>query len=200
MEEAGIRQIVDIGTGLPTQANVHTVAHHIAPDSRIAYVDNDPVVIAHANALLNNHPNVVVVQGDLRDPASIITNPALRALINFDEPVAILLVAVLHFVKDNENPHYIVSHLRAAMPPRSYLVISHVTDDHVSFEAANRVQKLYEKASTPGTARSRHVIASFFRDLEIVPPGLVNVAQWRPEWLVTEPGRTIFYAGVGVKR
>jgi O-methyltransferase involved in polyketide biosynthesis len=200
MKDAGIRQIIDIGTGLPTRGNVHAIAHQIAADSRVAYVDNDSLVIAHSNALLNNHPNVVVVDGDLRDPDNITANAELRALIDFDKPLAFLLVAVLHFITDSENPSRVVSRLKAAMPPGSYLVISHVTDDQVSLETTRRVQKLYEDASAPGVARSRRDIAAFFNGLEMIPPGVVSVAQWRPEWHVTEPGRTIFYGGVGVKR
>jgi hypothetical protein len=200
VNEAGIRQLVDIGTGLPTRGNVHAIAHQFDPESRIAYVDNDPLVITHANALLNNHPNVAVVKGDLRDPRSIIANPGLRHLIAFDEPLAILLVAVLHFVRNSDNPAAIVNELKSAMPPGSYLVISHVTDDQISVETTMRVQQLYEKTSAPGQVRSRPDIASFFNGLEMIPPGLVSVAQWRTEWMVTEPGRTIFYAGVGKKQ
>jgi SAM-dependent methyltransferase len=200
VKETGIRQIVDIGTGLPTRGSVHAAAHQFAPDTRVAYVDNDPIVIAHANALLNNHPNVVVVEGDLRYPRGIISNAELRGLIEFDEPVAILLVAVLHFIRNSENPSTIVDELKSAMSPGSYLVISHVTDDHVSPDTTRRVHRLYEKTSAPGTARSRREIESFFSGLEMISPGLVGVAQWRTEWMVTEPGRTIFYAGAGKKQ
>jgi trans-aconitate methyltransferase len=200
VEEAGIRQLVDIGTGLPTRGNVHAVAHQHAPESRIAYVDNDPLVITHANALLNNHPNVTVIEADLRDPASIIMDPGLRELISFEEPIAILLVAVLHFVRDSEKPFDVVNQLKSALPRGSYLVISHVTADEVSAKTTRQVQGLYETASAPGVARSRRDIALFFNGLEMVPPGLVSVAQWRTEWMIAEPGRTIFYAGAAIKR
>jgi O-methyltransferase involved in polyketide biosynthesis len=201
VREAGVRQFVDIGTGLPTRGNVHAIAHRGAAESRIAYIDNDPMVIAHANMLLNNHPNVAVVCADLRDPDGIIANPELRRLIKLDEPVAILLVAVLHFIRDSENRAGIVGRLKSSMPAGSYLVVSHVTDDQVPQETAGLVRELYEETSAPGVTRCRRAIAEFFDGLEMIPPGLVNVAQWRPDsGLIAEPGRTIFYAGVGIRR
>ncbi len=200
VEEAGIRQFVDIGTGLPTRGNVHAIAHYHAPESRVAYVDNDPLVITHSNALLNNHPEVVAIEADMRDPQSIIEHAELRELINFDEPVAVLLVAVLHFVRDSDNPYQIVDSLKSALTHGSYLVISHVTGDQVPAETTRLVKGLYENASAPGVARSRRDIEKFFTGLEMIPPGLVSVAQWRNEWMLAEPGRTIFYAGAGKKR
>jgi hypothetical protein len=199
-EEAGIRQFIDIGTGLPTRGSVHAVAHQIAAEARVAYVDNDPVVIAHANALLSGGPNVAAMRGDIRNPKDIITNPALRSLIDFGKPVAVLMVAVLHFIADAERPHDIVGELKSVVAPGSYFVISHVTADEVPFEAAERVRKLYDQANAPGVARSRTDIAEFFEGLEMIRPGLVSVAQWRPERLTRKAGRTIFYAGVGVKK
>lgn len=200
VREAGIRQFIDIGTGLPTRGNVHAVAHHIAPDAHVAYVDNDPAVIAHSNALLSGHVNVATIVGDARDPRGIIADAALRSLIDFERPLALLLVAVLHFIKDAEDPHGSVNYLKSVIVPGSYLVISHVTDDHVSLETAARVRELYEEANAPGVARSRREIARFFKGLEMVPPGLVDVARWRSEWMTAEPGRTLFYAGAGIKR
>jgi len=199
-EEAGIGQFIDIGTGLPTRGNVHAIAHRHAPQSRVVYVDNDPAVIAHGNVLLNNHPNAIAIRADMRDPKSIIMHSELRELIKFDEPVAVLLVAVLHFIRDAENPFLIVDELKSAMARGSYLVISHVTDDQVSGEATRLVEGIYENANAPGTARSRRDIAKFFEGLEMIPPGLVSAAQWRNEWMLAEPGRTIFYAGAGKKR
>jgi hypothetical protein len=197
VEEAGIRQFLDIGTGLPTRGSVHEIAQQFAPEVRVAYVDYDPVVIAHARALLAQHPNVIALEGDLRNPSHILASSALRTLINFDEPVAILLVAILHFVKYDENPYGIVGRLKDAMVPGGYLVLSHVTSDDIPPEAAKRAQELYEHATAPGVARTRAEIIPFFDGLEIMPPGLVNVASWRGDWMATEPGRTIFYAGVG---
>jgi hypothetical protein len=200
VREAGIRQFIDIGTGLPARGNVHAVAHEIAPETRVAYVDNDPVVIAHANALLSGGANVATIKGDLRNLGGIIANPALRSLIDFGEPVAVLLVAILHFIADAERPQDIVRELKAVIAPGSYLVISHVTDEQVSSVTAEQVRKLYDQANAPGVARSRKAIVGFFDGLEMIPPGLVSVTQWRPESSAFEPGRTIFYAGAGTKR
>jgi len=197
--EAGIRQFLDIGTGLPTRGNVHSIAQQIVPDARVAYVDNDPVVVLHARALLRKQPNVLVIEGDLRDPGEILANPTLRTFINFDEPVGVLLVAVLHFLRDVDNPRDAVSKLKDAMAPGSFLVLSHVTGDDLPPEATKRARTLYEQATAPGTARTRREILRFFNGLNLVRPGLVNVASWRADWMEAEPGRTIFYAGVGVK-
>jgi hypothetical protein len=199
VEEAGIRQFIDIGTGLPTRSSVHTVAQQLTPEVRVAYVDYDPIVVAHARALLAQYPNVIAIEGDLREAGHILANTALRTLIDFREPVAILLVAVLHFIRDGENPHEIVDMLKSAMVPGSYLVLSHVTGDDIPPEAAEQARKLYEKATAPGVTRTRAEVMSFFEHLKIVPPGLVNVASWRTDWMAAEPGRTIFYAGVGAK-
>lgn len=198
-EEAGIRQFIDIGTGLPTRGNVHAVAQQFAPDARVVYVDYDPDVIAHAQKLLRQNQNVVAIEGDLRRPEQILANPALRSLVSLSEPVALFLVAVLHFIRDDENPYSIVDSLKRAIPPKSYLVLSHVTTDDIAPDAARQVEKLYERTSAPGVARSRAEIVRFFDGLELIPPGLVNVASWRADWMTTEPGRTIFYAGLGSK-
>jgi S-adenosyl methyltransferase len=197
--EAGIRQFIDIGTGLPTRGNVHTIAHAIAPDARVVYVDNDPDVIAHAQVLLGSHRNVIAIQADLRSPETILGHSAIRRLIDFGQPVAILLVAVLHFMQESETPHEAVHQLKKAMTAGSYLVISHVTGDDIAPAAASRARKLYERSTAPGVVRTRAQVQKFFHGLRMVPPGLVNVADWRAGWMTAEPGRTIFYAGVAVK-
>jgi hypothetical protein len=199
--DAGIRQFVDIGTGLPARENVHEIAHRFARDARVLYVDNDPVVVVHAQALLADNFRTAAINRDLRKPDQILTHPALRALIDLDKPVAILLVAVLHFILDVEDPYTIVDQLKEAAAPGSYLVISHVTGDGISREFAERIRKLYENTSAPGVARSYTEVASFFDDLEMIPPGLVNASSWRTDrsLLPRRPTRTIFYAGVGRK-
>jgi hypothetical protein len=133
--QAGIRRFIDIGTGLPTQGNVHDIAQATAPDARVAYVDYDPVVVSHAQALLATTPTVAVINGDLRNPGQILTDPALRELIDFSQPVAILLAAILHFMAD-EHPCQITGTLKAAIPPGSYLVLSHITADDVPRKSA----------------------------------------------------------------
>jgi S-adenosyl methyltransferase len=195
--EAGIRQFIDIGTGLPTQGSVHEVAQNITHDARVIYVDYDPVVISHAQALLVRNPATVAINGDLRDPEQILTHPALQELINFTEPVAILLVAVLHFLRDDDKPHEVVDMLKRAMPVGSYLVLSHVTSDNIPAEAARDVRDLYEQTTAPGTARTRPEIERFFDGMEMVEPGVVNVCNWQT-WMRL-PSPAIFYGGVARK-
>jgi O-methyltransferase involved in polyketide biosynthesis len=197
--EAGIRQFIDIGTGLPTQGNVHEVAHGIAADARVLYVDYDPVVISHAQALLATEPTVVAINRDLRNPDEIISHPALRALIDLERPVAILAVAVLHFIKDDENPYGIVDTLKGAMAPGSYLVLSHVTDDAVSGETKREAQGVYEHATAPVIPRSRDEFAHFFSGLEVIEPGLTDVREWRREQGSVGNARVLIYGGVGRK-
>ncbi len=198
-KEASVRQFIDIGTGLPTQGNVHEVAQRAHADARVLYVDNDPVVIAHAQALLADNATVVAINRDLRDPQEILSHPALQALINLEEPFAVLLVAVLHFIRDADNPRAIVKTLVDAMPSGSYLVISHTTAENVSASVMNQIWQLYDRATAPAAPRSHSEIESFFDGLDILPPGLVDVSSWRTN-ASAKPARTIFYAAVGSKR
>ena len=197
--EAGIRQFLDIGTGLPTLGNVHEIAQAANPVARVVYVDHDPVVMLHANVLLATSVTVAAVNADLRYPLDLLTSPAVRALIDFDEPVAVLLVAVLHFVEDSENPWKIVDCIKDRMAPGSYLVVSHVTGDDLPPDASAQAREIYEKASAPGVAREREDIDRFFDGLVMLSPGLVNVPDWRPDHIVRKPRETLFYAGVGRK-
>jgi len=195
--EAGIRQFLDIGTGLPTFGSVHEIAHAADPAARVVYIDNDPVVTTHANALLADAPTVAAVNADLRCPRDLLTLPAVRALIDFNEPVAVLLVAVLHFVDDSEDPWAIVECIKEHIAPGSYLVVSHVTDDELSHDARHHARQAYEGASAPGVTRAWEDIARFFDGLVIVGPGLVNAAAWRSDGIAHTPRRTLFYAGIG---
>jgi len=174
--EAGIRQFIDIGTGLPAQGNVHEVAQAVGPSTRVVYVDNDPIVLVHANALLAKDDSTTVIQADVRRPEQILNHPELRKLIDFDEPVAVLLIAVLHFVTPEENPSGIVSYLRDAVIPGSYLAISHITADEHPEAVAHAIQALGK-----GTPRSRLEIERLFAGFDLVEPGLVYVQEWRPE-------------------
>ena len=196
--DAGIRQFIDIGTGLPTQGSVHEIAQEISPEARIVYVDHDPVVVAHAQALLaNNTPRVAAIQGDLHQPAAILAAPELRALINFDEPVAVLLIAVAHFIADEKAPAALVRDLMDATAPGSYLVLSHVTADHVSSEADSKARSAYQAATASAITRTHAQVMPLFDGLEMVEPGLVDVGAWRTE---TQPGRTLFYGGMARKQ
>jgi hypothetical protein len=198
--EAGIRQFLDIGTGIPSQGNVHEVAQAVAPDARIVYADNDPVVHVHANALLAQ-PTTAAVLADLR-PDLIIRDPKVRELLDFDRPVAVLLVAVLHFVTDDEDPPGIVAYLRDAVALGSYLVVSHATGDFRP-EVAGKVTEVYERASAPLVLRSRPEVARLFHGFELLPPGLVQPAAWRPDHGRGDQGGSEgiggFWAGVGRK-
>lgn len=195
-----VRQLVDIGSGLPTLGQVHSVAHLVARDTKVAYVDYDPEVLEHSRRLLTNESAVVAICRDLRQPEEILTDTQLLSLIDFTQPVAILLVAILHFITDDERPYQVVERLKQAMAPGSYLVISHVTADNATPDVTAGVKHLYEGATAPSAPRTRSEILRFFDGLEIVTPGLVNVSEWRNDFMPEQPGRTIFYAGVGQKR
>jgi SAM-dependent methyltransferase len=178
--DAGTMQFLDIGTGLPTQGNVHQVAQQVNPGARVVYVDNDPMVLAHSRALKTSG-NTTVIEADLRDPAAILNHPRTRALIDFSQPLAVLLVAVLHFIGDDDDPHAIVGSLCQAMAPGSYLVVSHATGGIPGGGSAGKVAEHYRKNVAPGsTLRGRDEILRFFAGLELVEPGLVQVPYWRP--------------------
>ncbi|MET9337706.1 SAM-dependent methyltransferase [Nonomuraea sp. NPDC003804] len=172
----GIRQFLDIGTGLPTQGNVHEVA---GPDARVVYVDNDPIVLTHARAILSGAEGVDVAQGDLRLPEAVLDSPEARRLLDFDEPVAILVVAVLHFVQDTDDPERIIGRLKERMAPGSYLVLSHACPNRPV--ESEDIASVYDLATAGIRLRDRAEVTPFFDGLELVEPGLVNVAEWRPE-------------------
>lgn len=199
LAEAGIGQFIDIGTGFPAAGHVHQVAQELEPRSRVVYVDNDPVVVAHARALSCKGPGVRAIEGDVRDPAGILDHPDVRAVVDFGEPVAVVLSAVLHFLPDEDSPYKLVEMLTAAVPPGSYLVISHATGEDIGPEAAGQVRELYAQATAPAVLRSRADIARFFEGLELVAPGIGNVAAWRADVSLAGPGRAIVLGGVGRK-
>ncbi len=199
--ELGVRQFLDIGTGLPTMNNVHEVAQAIAPQSRVVYVDHDPSVITHGRALLHGDDRAAIIERDARDPESILTDPALRTLLDFGQPIAVLLVAVLHFLCDEEDPHGIVRALMASAPAGSYLVISHFTAD--SYPRADQAARVYNNASASLHSRTRAQVAEFFAGYDLVAPGeIVWTPQWQPDadtGLADEPGDSLFWCGVGRK-
>jgi trans-aconitate methyltransferase len=197
VQDAGIGQFIDIGCGLPAPGNIHQVARELDPGARVAYVDHDPVVVSHARALLCTAPGVCAVEGDLLDPTGIVGHPDLRAVIDLGVPVAIALGAVLHHIPDEDSPHKLAGMLMAAVAPGSYLVISHATGEDIGADAARQVRELYARASAPAVFRSRAEIAGFFEGLELVPPGIGNVAAWHADPRPAEPGRTIVVGGVG---
>lgn len=194
---SGVRQILDIGTGLPTSPNVHEIAHEVAPDVRVAYVDNDPIVKVHADALLSRSGSTSIVLADLRDPRAIVDHPDVRQVIDFDEPVALLLVAVVHFLTDAEDPEQTVATLRDALPAGSFLVLSHATDD---FADRSDAQAVYNKATATLNLRSRAEIERFFTGFQPVEPGLTQVPFWHPDSRPPAGSEEIgFYGGVARK-
>jgi hypothetical protein len=200
--EGGVRQIIDIGTGIPTSPNTHEIAHAVSPDVRIAYIDNDPIVATHAGARLIGTGNTGFFLGDMREPRTILEHPTISELIDFDEPVALLLVSVLHFVTDAEDPAGMLATLREALPAGSYLVLSHATADFHG-EVAPEVMEVYKKATASLTARSHAEVLSFFDGYDLIEPGLVQVPLWHPE--SPEPKhedlvRVGVYGGVARKR
>jgi len=202
---AGIRQFLDIGTGLPTVRAVHEVAQEAASGCRVAYVDNDPVVLTHARALLATDPLVIVADGDLTDPLSIVGCQAIRAHLDLTRPVAVLLVAVLHFIDDAHRPRKIIQALADAVAPGSCLAVSHGTADHVSAQASATAQEVYEGASARVIPRTRAEVTGFFDGLELIEPGVVDIRSWHPEIPPSRPadGRppspTYMYGGVARK-
>ncbi len=194
----GIRQFLDIGSGIPTQGNVHEVAQQADPAARVVYVDVDPVAIAHSKAILAGDPNATIVSADLRDPAKILTHGTTRSLIDFSQPAGLLLIAVLHFIADEENPWRIVARLRDALAPGSYLVLCHGTEEGKP-AVAHAAEQVYNRAVTTSLhMRSRAEIERFFDGFELVDPGLVDIPLWRPDADVP-PGK--FWGGlVGVAR
>jgi SAM-dependent methyltransferase len=198
--EAGIRQFLDIGSGLPTQQNVHQVAREVAPDAKVVYADYDPIVVAHGDALVATTGDVAFVRGDLRRVDDILGHPGLRRLIDFDRPVAVLLVAVLHFIHDTDRPQEILARLREVMAPGSYLAISHVTPDPRPEETAELV-KVSTQAGAPWVARSHAELMRFFDGFDLVEPGLVTAPEWRPAIATkVDPIKMWVLAGVGRKR
>jgi hypothetical protein len=180
--EAGIRQFLDIGTGIPTSPNVHEVAQSAAPASRIAYADNDPVVLAHARALMNSGPDgrTVYIDGDMRVPDSILNAPALSEVLDLSRPVGLLLIAVLHLIDDAEEAYGYCRRYVAAMPSGSYLVVTHLSDDLAPERIRNVSQSMRQRGMTL-VPRSKAGIERFFDGLDLVEPGLELAHRWRPD-------------------
>lgn len=181
--EVGIRQFLDIGTGIPSANNTHEVAQAIAPQSRIVYVDNDPIVLVHARALLTSSPDgrTAYLDADLREPGRILADPELRATLDLSQPVALMLVSIVHFLLDADDPYAKVTELIAALAPGSYLVFSHATGDFMDPALRARLDRINANNQVPSQFRSAEEIARFAAGLELVPPGIVPIPQWRDE-------------------
>ena len=195
----GIDQFIDVGTGLAASPNVHEAARSVIPGARVAYVDNDPLVLAHARAMLADSADVIAVRGDARHPFDFMTDDAVRKLIDFSRPVGVLFVAVLHFVTDEENPHGRVAWVRDRVAPGSYLVVSHITSDGTEPAAMNTIQDAYKEASAPAVFRTAGDIARFFDGFELTEPGLAGVAEWHNPDPEPAPAAVRFLGAVGRK-
>ena len=199
--EAGIRQFLDIGTGIPTAGNVHEVAQAVAPESRVVYVDYDPVVLAHARALLDSHEAGATeyIDADLRDTGTILGQAG--GLLDFTKPVAVTLIAILHAVPDADDPYAIVARLMDAVPPGSYLAISHMGSDLFGQEASQRLQNLNGRDSQQQYFhRTGEEVARFFDGTDLVPPGLARAEEWRLEPATGDAPASGLWAAVGRKR
>jgi len=178
--EAGVRQFIDLGTGIPTSPNVHEVARKVSPDARVVYVDNDPIVMAHNRALRATVPDVITVQHDLRQPATVLEDPHVRALIDFDEPVGLLMVAVLHFVRHDVAPE-IVEQYGKAVASGSYLAISTACHDGMDLEGVRLIEAVCARSSAPVVMRSAGQVEQLFESFDLLEPGLADVSHWSGE-------------------
>jgi S-adenosyl methyltransferase len=198
-QERGIRQFLDVGTGIPTASNTHEVAQRAAPASRIVYVDNDPMVLAHARALLTSSAEgrCAYIDADIRDPQNILD--AAAEVLDFTEPVGVVLMAVLQFVPDDDNPHELVRHLMAVMPAGSYLVISHPASDIQATAMAGMATRLNQLMAQRVKPRSKAEVTAFFDGLDLVAPGVIRCPEWRPDQPEDAAGKSTMWGGVAEK-
>jgi S-adenosyl methyltransferase len=203
--EAGIRQFLDIGTGLPTADNTHEVAQRVVPESRVLYVDNDPLVLTHARALLTSSPEgkTDYLQADLRAPATILDSPELRAVLDLSQPVALMLIAVLHFIDDRRQAREIVGQLMDALPAGSYLAVTQFTLDFLPEQEKVLYRQMLDAGRSDVWPADRSEFAALFDGMDLVDPGVALVSRWRPDDDVqdadADPSRIAIYAGLGRK-
>ncbi len=193
----GVRQFIDLGSGMPTVGSVHEVARSVRPDARVVYVDIDPVVVAHARMILDRDPIAAVIRADLCQPAEVLDHPDLRRVLDLHEPVAVLMIAVLHFVPDESRPAQIVADYRDALAPGSYIAMTHATQDGQRPEQASEHRELYARTATPMTMRSHDEIAQLLAGWVLVDPGLVRMPLWRPDSVEELPEHPEEFAGYG---
>jgi hypothetical protein len=202
LTDQGIDQFLDIGSGLPTVGNVHEVAQTINPAARVVYADIDPVAVRQSKEILKGNANAAAIQGDARHPEAILEHPEVRRILDFDRPVAVLLVSILLFMTEDEETIRTVRVLRDALAPGSYIAISHPTDDDLPQDEIEEGKRLYAASGNPVTMRSFDQIKSYFDGLELVEPGIVYVSRWRPEGpdgLFDKAESSGYYVGVGRK-
>jgi len=197
--DAGVTQFLDLGSGIPAVGNLHDIALRGSPDARVVYVDIDPVAVAYGQHLLAGQPNVITIQADLRRPSEVLGDERVRAVLDFDRPIAVVLVAVLHVISDTDDPYRIVAEYRDALAPGSYLVIGHGARE--SRPEADSLVEISRQTTTPMTLRTSDEIARFFDGFDVVDPGLVWAPLWRPDGPAPEdPQRSGNVAGVGRRR
>ena len=195
--ERGVRQFIDLGSGIPTVGNTHEVAQRIDPGARVLYVDNETVAVAHSELILQDNPNAEILHEDVRDATSVLAHPLTRKVIDFDEPVAILMFAVLHFVPDEQDPYRLVARYREATVPGSCLAISHGTSD--GRPEIHDALSQYQSTASPVYDRPKADVARFFDGYDLVPPGLVFTREWRPEIELAYRTSSPIYGAVGLR-
>ncbi len=202
MLDQGVRQFIDVGSGIPTVGNVHEVVHEFDPTRRVLYVDVDPIAVTHSRAILAENENAAIIRADFLEPDQILRHPELPALIDLDQPVGVLVNAVLHFISDEDAPDAILTRFHEALAPGSYLSISHASQiGHP--EKSGTVAQIYQRTRTPMTFRSQDDVAALFKGWSLVEPGIQLIAQWRPEpddRTDDDYARQVsMYGGVGLK-
>jgi hypothetical protein len=200
MLEQGIRQFLDLGSGIPTVGNVHEIAQTVDPDSRVVYVDNEHVAVAHGQLLLENKENVVIVQADITRPGLVLTDADTRRTLDFTEPVGLLAITIGHYVLDEQDPQAVFTAYRDALPAGSYLAMTHFTNDFSAIKA-DELTEAMRSTQNNVQARSHDEVLTLFGEFELVEPGLVTTSQWRPDLPddIHNPERDGLYAGVGRK-
>lgn len=177
--EQGVRQFLDIGSGIPTIGNVHEIAQRAAPDCQVVYVDNEPIAVTHSSLLLEGNDTADIVEADLLDVDAVLGSASVRRLLDFDQPIAVLMAAVLHFVPDSANPGQAIARYIDAMASGSYLVLSHAA--RVETQRSQDGWRMYDKSTTPGNGRTRDEVAAFLTGMELAEPGVVWAPLWRPD-------------------
>ncbi|WP_459707674.1 SAM-dependent methyltransferase [Actinophytocola sp. KF-1] len=198
MIEQGIRQFLDLGSGIPTVGNVHEIARAAVPDARVVYVDNEHVAVAHSQLLLEGDENAVMVHADITKPGLVLNDDATRRILDFDQPIGLLAITIGHYILDEHDPNAVFAAYRDVLAPGSYLALTHLTDDFDDIASDQIIAKMRSSQNTV-MARTKAEILPFFGDFELVEPGLVSTSQWRPE---REPDQASdgLYAGVARKR
>ena len=197
----GIRQFIDLGSGIPTVGNVHETAQTLAPETRVLYVDHDPIAVTHSELILADNPTTAVLHADLRRPADILNSGQLARLIDLSQPVAVLMVAVLHFIPEKDQPHAAIQAFHDAVAPGSYLTLSHVSG-HGRAQTADEAADLYRSAADTLTLRGRDQVRDLLTGWELVAPGVVWAPEWHPDWpdeVGADPSTCSINVGIGQK-